>query len=271
MLYFCEPPGLSIRRENGLILFVSDIHFGRADATTERAKEAALVACLRAHEQQVERLYLLGDVFEHYIEYRHLVPKGFVRFQALLAEWTDRGVPVTYLVGNHDPWHRDYFEKELGVRVVFDALNEPLFGINVYMAHGDGIARTEGLYRLLKRVLRHPVPVALYRTLLPGDLGLALARWVSRNRNHTLKDAQIEALRQQARRLLHEQSADVVIMGHTHYPELITWPEGRYLNTGFWHKVHTFATLDANGLRLLHWNGTCSEELSPAILQAVRA
>lgn len=247
-----------------MILFLSDIHFGRGTEAAERRKEAALIACLRAHEGQVRRLYLLGDVFDQYIEYRHLVPKGFLRFQALLAAWTDRGVPVTYLVGNHDPWHRDYFGRELGVRLVQDDLVEPLVGCNVYMTHGDGIDPGSRLYNRLKPWLRHPVPVSLYRTLLPGDAGFGLARWVNRHfGTERLDPARAQALRTHARRLLRERALDLVVMGHSHMAERCCWPEGQYVNTGCWHESHTFARLDEEGANLLRWNGSCTEVVRP--------
>ncbi|QXD15875.1 UDP-2,3-diacylglucosamine diphosphatase [Rhodocaloribacter litoris] len=247
-----------------MILFISDIHFGRAGAATERLHEQELVACLRACETAVEGLYLVGDVFDAYIEYRHLVPKGFVRFQALLAEWTGRGVPVTYLVGNHDPWHRDYFASELGVRVVFDALHEPLFGRNVYMAHGDGLAPADRLQRRLRPILRHPVPVRLYRTLLPGDLGLGLARWVKNRFGHQqVSEETITGLREHARRILATTPAELVILGHSHHPEQVRWPEGDYLNLGSWRDERTFGLLDERGPRLMRWNGTCPVAFNP--------
>lgn len=253
------PPPSALFGTLALVLFVSDIHFGHDDAPRERAKEAALVACLRAHEPGVERLYLLGDVFDEYIEYRYLVPKGYIRFQALLAEWADRGVPVTYLVGNHDPWHRDYFSRELGVKLCFDALTEPLYGHNVYMAHGDGLSTDAYLYNRLRPVLRHPVPVWLYRALLPGDSGYRLARWVQRTfGNKQVNEATVAALRAYAFETLRHRTADIVVLGHTHRPEHITRPEGQYLNTGAWHDARTFARLDAQGLTLQQWNGTCS-------------
>ena len=239
-----------------MILFVSDMHFGRGSPAEERASEAALVACLRSYEATVERLYLVGDVFDKYIEYRTLIPKGFVRFQALLAEWTDRRVPVTYLVGNHDPWHRDYFEQELGVRVVFDDLTETLGDHTIYLAHGDGLAPTSRAYRRLKPWLRPPVPVWLYRSLLPADTGLRLARWFNRRMGDKAVEPDIvEGLRAHARRILAETPADVAVMGHSHQAELCRWPEGVYLNTGSWYQDRTFAGLDQGGPKLLHWNG----------------
>jgi len=246
-----------------LILFVSDIHLGRDNLRNEHANESALIHCLRAHEPDIEHLFLVGDVFDAFIEYRHLVPRGFVRFLALLAEWTDHGIPVTYLVGNHDPWHRDYFETELGVHVVFDSLLEFLDGRHVYLAHGDGLTVNARGNNLLKPLLRHPLPVALYRTILPGDFGMGLARWVKRRFGNTqIVEATVEGLRRHARRILANTVADIVIMGHSHQPEDQTWPEGRYLNLGSWHDMGTFAELNEKGLCLLRWNGTCAEELN---------
>jgi len=232
------------------------MHFGQHDAATERAKERDLIACLRAHEEDVDHLYLVGDVFDGFIEYRHLLPKGAVRFQGLLAEWTDRGVPVTYLTGNHDPWHRDYFSDELGVRMVFDTLIEPVLHSVVYLAHGDAIAAHAGLYTRLRPWLRHPLPVWLYRTLLPADAGLRLAHRVSRAVHEDTPDPDVvRALRAHAREVLNATAATLVVMGHSHVPALHTWPEGQYLNTGNWYESRTFGRLDPDGARLLRWNG----------------
>lgn len=242
-----------------MVLFVADMHFGRGDALEQRASEAELIACLRAQADDVRALYLVGDVFDHYIEYRHLVPKGFVRFQALLAAWTERGIPVTYLIGNHDPWHRDYFATELGVCVVTGPLLEPHYGSYVYLHHGDGLPGDDGLYRRLKPLLRHPVPVALYRTLLPGDVGLGLARWVSRRvGGRPVDPVTVQAVREHAQHVLQTTRADVAVLGHSHQMEHHATPDGVYLNPGSWHYSRTFARLDADGPQLLRWHNACT-------------
>ncbi|SHK34422.1 UDP-2,3-diacylglucosamine diphosphatase [Rhodothermus profundi] len=235
-----------------MILFFADLHLGRADPATERAVEQSLLACLNTLAPQTQHLVLVGDVFHHYIEYRHLVPKGFVRFQALLARWTDRGLPVTYVVGNHDPWHQNYFAQELGVRVLHRAVVDTLLGYRVYLDHGD-LAIAGPLSRALRRLLRHPVPVWLYRTLLPGDLGLALARRVTQWRPERLNPVIAERLRQHAHRVLQEKQADIVVLGHSHQAELHCWPEGLYLNPGCWYQDQTFGLLEANALALCRW------------------
>jgi UDP-2,3-diacylglucosamine hydrolase len=248
-----------------VVLFLSDVHFGRGAAAAERDKEAALLDCLEAHADRVEHLYLVGDVFDGFIEYRHLVPKGFVRFQALLARWTDRGTPVTYLLGNHDPWHRDYFAEELGVRLVPEALTAVHHGTRLHLTHGDGQASTHGLYAWLRPLLRHPAIVSLYRSVLPADLGLGLAQWVSRALHDEHPDPTVvNALRAHARQVLRHQDAGVVVMGHSHEAALHTWPEGIYVNLGNWYENRTFARLDEDGLRLSRWNGTRVHDIEAA-------
>ena len=258
---FSTPVGIIFYRATAgilrtiVILFVSDMHFGREATAAERLHENALIDCLRSYESKIEHLFLLGDVFDQYIEYKHLVPKGFIRFQALLASWTDRGIPVTYVTGNHDPWHQNYFTEEMGVRLAFEAFAEPLYGKNVYLNHGDGIASRFPLYRWIKHMLLHPVPVNLYRALLPGDSGFRLARWVNR-RIHTdvINDEVVRQLRTYALALLEEDSYDVVVMGHSHCAEHIERPFGTYLNTGCWRLHRTYACMQENAVQLFQWD-----------------
>lgn len=264
-----------------MILFVSDMHFGRgashapgtqgdgaeADGAGADGAEAALIDCLEAHAGAVDHLYLVGDVFDCYLEYRHLVPKGFVRFQGLLARWTDAGVPVTYVVGNHDPWHRDHFRDELGVRLVDGPLEARHYGRSVRLSHGDEVASTHRLFGALRDWMRHPAPVWLYRALLPADLGVRLARWASRALHDDAPDPDVvRALRRRARSRLREAAVDGVVMGHSHVPALHRWPEGTYLNTGNWYDARTLGRLDADGFHLLRWNGTRALSIEPAEL-----
>lgn len=241
------------------------MHFGRGAAADERKKEAALIDCLEAHADRVEHLYLVGDVFEGFIEYRHLVPKGFVRFQALLARWTDRGIPVTYVLGNHDPWHRDYFPQELGVRLVPESLDASYSGLRLHLTHGDAWASTHRLYSWLRPLLRHQVTASLYRWLLPADLGLGLVHWLSRMlHDETTDPAVVEALRSRAREFLCREAADVAVLGHSHKPALHRWANGLYVNTGNWYESRTFARLDQAGMRLSRWNGTRALDIESA-------
>lgn len=248
-----------------MVLFLADVHLGRHATHTDRATERDLVAFLRAHERDVERLFLVGDVFDYYIEYRHAVPKGFARLQGLLAEWSDAGIEIAYTVGNHDPWHVGYFEEELGVRVVAEHLYEKLYNRVTYVSHGDretaGAAR-----RILDAALRHPVPVWVYKSLVPADLGIQLARYFSRwsgSRAPEVRPKVIRAQRQAARRVLSSGAADLVVMAHTHQAEHVRWPEGEYLNTGCWYRNRTFIRMDAEGPTLCRWDGRTAVSYAP--------
>lgn len=243
------------------------MHFGRDTAAAERAKEAALLDCLEAHQEAVEHLYLVGDVFDGYIEYRHLVPKGFVRFQAVLARWVDRGTPVTYLVGNHDPWHREYFSEELGIRLVPDAVDVTYEGQRVHLTHGDEWASTHALYSWLRPLLRHPTALQVYCSLLPADLGLGLARAVSRLLHDETPDpAVVSTLRERAQAHLAHHETDLVVAGHSHVPALHEWSNGIYLNTGNWYEKRTFGRLDQTDVYLSRWNGTRVVDIEAATL-----
>ncbi len=249
-----------------MVLIVSDAHLGEGPADTAQREELALVRCLKAHQARVTHVYLLGDLFDCFIEYRHVVPRGFVRLQGLLATWADRGVRITYLAGNHDPWHRTYVRDEWGARFVYDSIVATHFGHRLYLRHGDGLSTSAQPYRRIKPLLRHPVPTALYRSLLPADLGIGLARWVSHQyggKRPSLRAAgEVRAL---AHAILKRTSIDMVAMGHTHIADLQSWPDGHYVNTGCWRDDRTFARIDATGLYLSRWNGWAAEEVDAVL------
>jgi UDP-2,3-diacylglucosamine hydrolase len=181
----------------------------------------------------------------------------------LLAEWTDSGIPIKYFLGNHDPWHRDYFEKELGVHVVPHDSVERLGQMRVYVTHGDGLGEGAKPYALLKPILRHPIPVAVYTGLLPSDTGLGIAKWYSKTfRKETLNKDRVDALRAASRELLSEKNTDVVVMGHSHHPEVSRWDEGVYVNPGSWYMDKTVAIIDHDETSIWSWNGSVLQPYS---------
>lgn len=243
-----------------MLLFLSDLHLGRSTPAESRAAETDALALLHTYEDAVVAagaeggLVLVGDVFDQFIEYRHLVPKGFVRLQGLLADWTDRGIAVSYLVGNRDPWHLDYFERELGVRVT-DTLQLEAYGHRLYAAHGDGLVPSERMYNTIKPILRHRWAYGLYRMLTPGDSGYALARRVARRGHGRPETPIVGALRRAADTRLQTTDTDLVVFGHCHHAECIPMAGGTYLNPGYWFGDRTFGCLDAEGTSLMQWRG----------------
>ena len=253
-----------------MTLFVSDLHLGRGTPDATRAAERDAVTMIRAHDAALAgggTLVLLGDVFDQYVEYRHLVPKGAPRLVGLLADLADRGVRVLYAVGNRDPWHVDYFEREVGVTVLRRPTRVEADGHGVYLAHGDAHGRTASAGRpLLQPLLRAPLMARLYRMGLPGDAGFALARWTARRfgSDGAATPAEGAALADAAARLLGRPDVDVVAFGHAHAPALAHLPGGTYLNPGYWFGDRTFARLDADGPALFRWTDGRAAPFAPA-------
>lgn len=261
-----------------MTLFLSDLHLGRGTPEESRAAEHDAVALLRAYEEKILKeggaLYLVGDVFDQYMEYKHLVPKGFARFQGLLAEWTDRGIPITYVVGNRDPWHLDYFESELGVRIVHETLDDAAEGLLIHVAHGDGLVPHEWFYNRLRPLLRNRFVARFYRMALPGDSAFALARWVVQrfSSDGLSNKAAVETLRKYAEAALSHPETDLVVLGHCHRCACIPMAGGAYLNPGYWFADRTFGYLDSSGPALFRWSNGEAEPLAtpePASLPAL--
>ncbi len=250
-----------------MTLFLSDLHLGRGSAEESRAAENDVIALLRSYEAQILEekgsLFLIGDVFDQYIEYKHLVPKGFTRLLGLFADWTDRGIPITYFIGNRDPWHLDYFEHELGIKVSREPLDDAVEGLLIHAAHGDGLVPHEWFYNLIRPVLRNRDVARLYRMLLPGDSAFALARWVVRrfSSDGSSNDATVEALRRYAEASLARPETELVVLGHCHRAACISMAGGTYLNPGYWFADRTFGYLDASGPALFRWTGNRAEPL----------
>lgn len=228
-----------------MLLFASDFHFGRRPPADEHDAARAFARLLETHAD-AEALLLVGDVFEAWVEYRTLVPRLPARFVGALARWVDDGRRLVVFAGNHDPWHGSYFADELGATVVFDHLDVDHAGRRLFVHHGDGLA-PRGRYRRLRPVLRHPVPVALWKTL-PGDLGQRFALAASRTlRGPDEEPEVVDALRAEAERRLATGRYDAVVCGHSHRAEVIDLPGGTYANPGAFYRTREAVVLGDDG------------------------
>lgn len=266
-----------------MVYFFSDVHLGLGSAASNRDREAALLRFLaKVREERPEALYIVGDLFDYWFEYRTVIPRGFSRTIGALAALVDAGVRVEYLVGNHDFGHRDFFEREIGISVHFDDIERTIAGRRCYLAHGDGKAFNDTGYAILKRVLRARVSNALFRLIHP-DLGIGLAAFASRrSRDHTAQKnygagrggagrwgaggggverggagsggaderaGETDGLAAFARRKI-EEGVQLVVMGHSHRPLRLDLPGGTYINLGTWLRDRSYLVLTEEDMEL---------------------
>jgi UDP-2,3-diacylglucosamine hydrolase len=236
--------------------FISDIHLGLADRTTERDKETTLLRFLDQALANAEALCIVGDLFDFWFEYRTVIPKGFHRTLAALQRFTDAGIPVHYLTGNHDFWMGEFFPEEIGIRIYREPVELPLGGKRVYLHHGDGLAPNDTGYRLIKPILRNRWSIRLYRWLHP-DLGVPLARGSSRSSREYTSGREYgegEGMAAFAAERIRE-GIDIVVMGHRHVPEIVPMDGGTYVNLGDWITHRTYGTLVNGVMTLQRWSG----------------
>jgi UDP-2,3-diacylglucosamine hydrolase len=239
------------------IYFVSDAHLGSPNPQSSLVRERRLVAWLDSIAADCSHLFILGDLFDFWFEYKRVVPKGFVRLFGRLAEMSDRGVQIFYFTGNHDMWTRDYFQTELGMQV----FEEPeLFRINgkqFFIGHGDGLGPGDRVYKATRLLFKASLLRWVFARLHP-NFGLGLARMVSsdsRRRNghndrHFLGEDK-EIMIQYARTFLAATPVDYFIMGHRHYPLDLPLGEGsRFINLGDWLQHFTYAVFDGKDVGL---------------------
>ena len=224
------------------LYFVSDVHLGVGESAEEERKLSLLLRLLDDVIAERAHLYIVGDLFDFWYEYRSVVPRGYHRLYAAFEALRNTGSDVVYLAGNHDFAIGEFFSRDLGMTVVRDDFEFTAHGRRFYLFHGDGLALRDGGYRMLKRVLRSPLSQRLYRLLHP-DLGFGLARRFSHgSRDYTSgRDyGEHDGMRLEAERRI-AAGVDVVIMGHRHLPRREQIDGGLYINLGDWIRHYTYA------------------------------
>lgn len=239
------------------IYFASDQHLGAPTAEASFPREQRFVAWLDTVKQDAEAIFLLGDLFDFWFEYKTVVPKGFVRVLGKLAEIRDSGIPIYFFVGNHDLWMHDYFEKELNIPVYHDNQTFTFHGKSFLIGHGDGKGPGDKGYKRMKKVFTHPVSKWVYRWLHP-DLGVKLAQYLSVKNKLISGEADVkflgednEWLVQYCKRKLQTQHYDYFVFGHRHLPMTITLNEqSTYINLGDWIGYFTYGVFDGTQMSL---------------------
>ncbi len=239
--------------------FASDFHLGIPGYKESREREDRIVRWLEAIKGDAERLFLLGDIFDFWFEYRTAVPKGYIRFLGKLAELSDIGVEITWFKGNHDMWMFGYLKKEIGVTIISDELILEESGKKFFLHHGDGLGPGDRKYKMLKKIFRSSVCQWLFERIHP-NLGIGIAnRWSHNSKiTNARKDWRIEEEQEwlitYSKTLLKEEHYDYLIFGHRHVPmDVDLGGNSHYINLGEWVNYNSYAVFDGQELHLKEW------------------
>ena len=242
------------------IYFLSDFHLGAPNAAESLIREKKIIRFLDEIKLQAAAIFIVGDLFDFWYEYKRVVPKGYVRILGKIAELTDAGIAVHFFVGNHDMWMKDYFQKELNTAVYFEPQEFAFSGKTFLIGHGDGLGPGDKGYKFIKKIFRNRFSQLIFGAL-PPSVGIGMADYFSRkSRNKTGKTDEVflgeekEWLVIYSKEILKQKHIDYFIFGHRHLPLDISLTEkSRYINLGDWIKYFSYAVFDGNHLSLEYY------------------
>lgn len=255
-------PSSATEKQDGKIFFLSDFHLGAPNAHSSLQREKLIVKFLDEIKDQAQTIFIVGDMFDFWYEYRKVVPKGGVRLLGKIAELTDNGIAVHFFVGNHDMWMQNYFTKELNVPVYFEPKEFVFYGKRFLIGHGDGLGPGDRGYKAMKKVFRNPVCQWMFG-ILPPAIGVGLANYFSNKSRQATGSSEEqflgeekEWLLQYCRQALQQKHFDYFIFGHRHLPiDFRLSDNSRYINLGEWINFCTYAVFDGNELQLKSYIG----------------
>jgi UDP-2,3-diacylglucosamine hydrolase len=241
------------------LYFASDIHLGAGGHASSRQREDRFIRWLDMIKDDVAELFLMGDVFDFWFEYKTVVPKGYVRFLGKLAQLTDAGVKLYLFKGNHDMWMFEYFVTEFNATIISNELVIERNSKKFYLHHGDGLGPGDNKYKFLKKIFRSKLCQWLFARLHPNfGIGIANA-W---SQNSKLVNAKIgeeklhprEWIEIYSNEVLQTQYFDYMVYGHRHKPmDIQLTGKSRYVNLGDWVSYFTYAVFDGDTLQLKYF------------------
>lgn len=240
------------------VYFLSDAHLGSWAIPHGRTQERRLVNFLDAIKDKAAAVYILGDLFDFWHEYRFVVPKGYTRLLGKISELTDRGVEVHFFTGNHDLWVGDYFEKECGMTVHREALTTEIYGKEFYLAHGDGLESKDWRYLMLRWLFHNRVCKRLFAAIHPRWGMYFGLKWAAHSRlkhnniegffNGPENDGMVDFAR---RYLKTHPNINYFLFGHRHVDvDFMLSKTARFIILGDWITKFTFAVFDGSQLLL---------------------
>ncbi|MCO5269253.1 MAG: UDP-2,3-diacylglucosamine diphosphatase [Brumimicrobium sp.] len=233
------------------IYFASDFHLGVPSYEESRKREDLLVQWLNEVSKDAETIFLIGDIFDFWFEYKHAIPKGFVRLQGKIAELTDKGIQIHFFTGNHDMWMFGYHEKELGITMHREPITFEAQGKKLYIGHGDGLGPGDKGYKMIKKIFANRFFQWCFARLHP-NFGIGIANYFSRSSRAatgTIDEKYLgdenEWLAIYSKEILQKEHFDYFVFGHRHLPINIALSDSsRYYNLGDWLRYYTYGVLD---------------------------
>jgi len=252
------------------VYFLSDAHLGIPNHASSLKREKLLVQFLESIKIDAFEIYIMGDLFDFWFEYKTAIPKGYARLLGKLAELTDSGIPIFFFRGNHDIWAFDYLQKELNIQIERKPLIKEILGKKFFLAHGDGLGKGDIGYKFIKKVFELRFNQWLFRWLHP-DIGLQIGLYFSRRSRYAnevqekqikkeLRNESIEETRLPifAKEFLNtDGSIDFFIMGHYHLIKDIDLGKNtRFIFLGDWISLFSYGVFDGNTFELKQFNPT---------------
>ena len=233
------------------IYFASDQHFGVPDLQQSRIREEKFIRWLDSIKKNAQVLFLMGDLFDFWHEWKYVVPKGYIRVLGKIAELKDSGIDIYFFVGNHDLWMKNYFEDELGIPVFFEKKFYDINGKKFLLAHGDGLGPGDKGYKRMKKVFTNPFAQWAFRWLHP-DIGMRIANYMSQKNKliSGVEDQKFlgedkEFLIQYSKEKLKTEQIDYFVFGHRHLPLIFELENNsKYINLGDWISYFTYGVFD---------------------------
>ena len=243
------------------IYFASDFHLGAPNHLKSLEREKRIVQWLNSIKHNAKSIYLVGDLFDFWFEYKHAIPKGFTRFLGKIAELSDSGIDIHFFTGNHDMWMYDYFEKELGVKIHRKPIELNLNGKQFYIGHGDGLGPGDKTFKLVKRFFDSSFCQWLFARLHP-NFGIGIAQFWSRKSRQNNKEPkeflgeEKEWLVAYCKDVLTQKHIDYFVFGHRHLPIEHKIDDSTYINLGDWLSDYTYAIFDGEKLALKRFSNS---------------
>jgi len=242
------------------LYFASDIHLGAGGYASSRQREDRFVHWLDTIKEDAAEIFLMGDVFDFWFEYKTVVPKGYIRLLGKLAELADAGVKLYFFKGNHDMWMFDYFVNELGATIITNELVIERGGKKFFLHHGDGLGPGDNMYKVLKKIFRSNVCQWLFARIHP-NLGVGIANYWSKSsrisnlKKEDPKPGEQEWLVEYSREILQTTFYDYLVFGHRHLPlDIQLNNKSRYINLGEWINYNSYAEFDGKELELKYFS-----------------